>query len=479
MTLDWLAPEALPFFMGVELAEAIGRSGFTGDGLVTALAASAEPMLEMSMLQSLNDLIDSVSYAESSGKLPAIAGSALVSYLSQAIPTIGGQIERTAEDRRMSTYTDKSALLPTDIQYAMGRASARIPGRDYQQVPYIDAWGREEPTGALPMRAFNNFLNPAYTSFTNVTAADAEIQRLYDRTGYGSVVPSRAPRSFTVDGKEKYLNGEEYVTYAKKRGETAYNVLSYIIGSDAYRSMSDEDKADLVSDVYQYADAVGKAAVSGYEPDGWVAKAMSSGVPAGAYMLYRSTADANGDGTVSGSEAAHALLPLSGLNDRQKGKVWQSQDNRWNEEKNPFTGALSAAGIPPETAADILTRYGEIDRAAYSGDSVPRQKQTELSKYLDGLGLTAEQRAVVDDTFRFYSMFPAKVLPYSICTMSDAAQKKWPAAQAWGMSEEDYLKYYAIYSGDGKKADKIRKLQEAGMTGAQAGYFWSIMSRKQ
>lgn len=209
------------------------------------------------------------------------------------------------------------------------------------------------------------------------------------------------------------------------------------------------------------------------------ALAMSSGVPAGAYMLYRSTADANGDGTVSGSEAAHALLPLSGLNDRQKGKVWQSQDNRWNEEKNPFTGALSAAGIPPETAADILTRYGEIDRAAYSGDSVPRQKQTELSKYLDGLGLTAEQRAVVDETFRFYSMFPAKVLPYSIGTMSDAAQKKRPAAQAWGMSEEDYLKYYAIYSGDGKKADKIRKLQEAGMTGAQAGYFWSIMSRKQ
>ena len=94
VTLDWLAPEALPFFMGVELVDAIGQNGFTGDGLVTALAASAEPMLEMSMLQSLNDLIDSVSYAESSGKLPAIAGSALVSYLSQAIPTIGGQIER-------------------------------------------------------------------------------------------------------------------------------------------------------------------------------------------------------------------------------------------------------------------------------------------------------------------------------------------------------------------------------------------------
>ena len=65
----------------------------------------------------------------------AIAASALVSYFSQAIPTIGGQLERTAEDRRMSTYTDKNSALPTDLQYALGRASARIPGWDYQQVP--------------------------------------------------------------------------------------------------------------------------------------------------------------------------------------------------------------------------------------------------------------------------------------------------------------------------------------------------------
>ena len=47
------------------------------------------------------------------------------------------------------------------------------------------------------------------------------------------------------------------------------------------------------------------------------------------------------------------------------------------------------------------------------------------------------------------------------------------------MSEEDYLKYYAIYSGDGKKADKIRKLQEAGMTQRQVKHFYEIMGSEK
>ena len=119
-------------------------------------------MLELSMLQSLNDLIDSVSFAESSEKMVSMAGSALVSYLTQAIPTLGGQIERTSESDRMSSFTDRNSPIPRDLQYALSRASARLPG-DYQQIPYIDAWGRTESNGGPFERAFNNFLNPAYT----------------------------------------------------------------------------------------------------------------------------------------------------------------------------------------------------------------------------------------------------------------------------------------------------------------------------
>ncbi len=72
------------------------------------------------MLQSLNDVIDSVSFSEN--KLGGVGPPPRWSATSRShIPTFGGQIERSAEDVRMTTYTDKNLRLPTDIQYAIGR----------------------------------------------------------------------------------------------------------------------------------------------------------------------------------------------------------------------------------------------------------------------------------------------------------------------------------------------------------------------
>lgn len=483
ITLDWLAPEALPFFMGVRMAETLGEDGVTGDDIIASFGAVADPMLEMSMLQSLNDLIDSVSYVDSTGKVPAMIESALVSYFSQGVPTLFGQIERSFEDKRMTTYTDKGSKIPTDVQYALGRASARIPGWDFQQIPYIDAWGREEESGARPLRIFNNFLNPSYTSTENVTPVDAEAQRLYDALGESAriVVPKRAEKSITVDGETVYLDADQYVEYAKKKGQTAYDVLSAIIQTDAYQNMSDADKVSVFEDVYQYANDIGKMAVSNYKPEGLTAKMLQTGVSADKYMVYYQTADANRDGNITQGESAAALLPVAGLTTQEKGKIWQNQNKDWSTEKNPFTGALANARISPNLATEIMNRYSEINSAAYSGSSVARQKQTALSKYLDGLKLSEKQRAVVDDTYKFYTMFPAEPIAYSVNTMSDAAQEKWPIVKSYGMSESDYLKYYPIVSSIEKgktKEMKIRELQEAGLSYNQANTFWNIVKSK-
>ena len=416
VTLDWLAPEALPFFMGVELVDAIGQNGFTGDGLVTALAASAEPMLEMSMLQSLNDLIDSVSYAESSGKLPAIAGSALVSYLSQAIPTIGGQIERTGEEKRMSTYTDKSAFLPTDIQYALGKASARIPGWDYQQVPYIDAWGREEPTGTLPMRALNNFLNPAYTSFTNMTPVDKEIQRIYDQTGNGAVVPRRPDRYITVDGKRIDLSGEQYMNYATMRGQTQFNMLSAISESPAYQNMTAAEQEKVVTGVYEYADSISKMKInSNYKPDKWVEKAMDSGVDPAFVVLYRGK--------------------LLSLNDQMK----QREAN------------------------------AELRRILMSDHTINDADKNAIDHILINDGRYIPQDLDVD-----YSNKETFV----ITQMSDGAKKRWPGIkEQFGITPEQYGDAWSIYQNDELNANEKRQaLRE--IVGTRAGALYRALGKE-
>lgn len=285
VTLDWLAPEALPFFMGVELMDSMGQGGNTAESISTALKSISDPMLELSMLQSLNDVIDSVSFSEN--KLGALVSSALVSYFTQAIPTLGGQIERSAEDVRMTTYTDKNLRLPTDLQYAIGRASARLPGPDYQQMPYIDAWGREDSSGPLWLRMANNFLNPAYTSNKQVTPVDEEIQRIYDQTGDASVVPQRPERYITVDGERIDLSKEKYEQYATKRGQMQFEMLGNIIDNPTYRSMSDTNKAFVIDSVYEYADKTTKAEISSYRLDGWVKTAAHSDLSPEDYILFR------------------------------------------------------------------------------------------------------------------------------------------------------------------------------------------------
>ena len=300
VTLDWLAPESLPFFMGVELASSMGENGMDAESIYDALRSVANPMLELSMLQSVNDLIDSVQYADEA-PLAAMIPSAIISYFSQSIPTIGGQIERTGEEVRMSTYTDRNSPIPTDVQYALGRASSRIPGWDYQQTPFIDAWGREEETGDALTRFANNFFNPAYVSQVDVDNVEQELQRVRDATGDTGVFPDRASRYITVNGERKDLTSEEYDTYARTLGQTRYSLVSQAMQMPEYRRMSDTEKADYIGDLYEYANAVAKANVSDYVLDGWMANARTAqqdiGVSPAEYIAFY---ERYGSGTMSG-----------------------------------------------------------------------------------------------------------------------------------------------------------------------------------
>lgn len=340
ITLDWLAPEALPFFVGANLYEQMqANNGYlTMSDMLQAASNVTDPLLSMSCLQSLNDVFDAVGYASSgnTNALTSAVASAATSYLTQGIPTVFGQAERTGESTRMTTYTDKNKFLTPDMQYALGKASARIPGVDYGQIPFIDAWGRTENSGGVAARAFNNFANPAYTSKVSGSKMEDELSRLYEATGETKVLPQRAPKFFTVNKENKQLTGEEYVKYATKRGQTSHKIASELTGLASYKSMSDGDKADAVAKAYEYANVVGKMSVSSYQPDGWAAKAIDTvkktGVSEAQYIaLYlakggiESLKDKNGD-TISNSEGLQIMelvYQQKGLSDKQRAALFE------------------------------------------------------------------------------------------------------------------------------------------------------------
>ena len=291
ITLDWLAPEALPFFVGVNIWE---TSTGTNEEvnlatILQAVSGISEPMLEMSCLQSLNDLFESIGYA-SSNDTPAVVSvlsSAVTSYLTQGLPTLLGQAERTGEENRMTTYTEKNDFFTGDVQYTIGKASAKIPFWDYHQIPFIDAWGRKEASGMALKRGLNNFLNPAYTSTIETSKMEKELLRLFEKTGESGVFPSRADKYFTVDSKRKDLTANEYVRYATLKGEKSYKLVSELVKSDAYKSLDDAEKVDAIKEAYNYANQKAKQAISNYEPQKWVYTADEFGDNAEDYIAFK------------------------------------------------------------------------------------------------------------------------------------------------------------------------------------------------
>ena len=324
ITLDWLAPEAIPFFVGAELYNQGLDQGLQFKDVLSAVKNASAPMLEMSMLQGLNDTFDSAAYAKNRGDsvLGSVVMSALTNYVTQAFPTLGGQIERTGEDLRMTTYVDKNKELPTDLQYTIGKISQKIPGLDYQQIPYIDAWGRTEATGDALMRTFNNLANPAYVSQVEVDKVEAELQRVKDATGDSTVFPSRAEKSIEFDNETHNLTAEQYQKYAKAKGQNSYKLVQQAMSLPAYKQMGNGGKAELLNKMLGYANYKAKRAVfPKYSSDAYAKyeEAEKNGISPAEYYVFRTTdnnltadKDANGN-TIAGSKKEKVLDAINGM----------------------------------------------------------------------------------------------------------------------------------------------------------------------
>lgn len=277
ITLDWLTPAAMPLFMGAQFEVLRQDKGFEPKDLEQALTSIADPMLQMSMLQGLNDTLSDLRYSQDANIMQLVLTAAL-GYLTQGLTnSLLGQVTRTFSDVSTTTYVDKNSVVPNWLQRELGAASRKTPGWDYNQIPYIDAWGRTESSGSLPERIFNNMFNPAYTSEIETSPMEEELLRLYEATGEAGVFPSRADEYFTVNKERKDLTAEEYVEYATTRGQTAMEILTGLTENREYKKLADGDKAAVVELVYDFANEKAKMEVSDYEPTGkyaWIAKAL-------------------------------------------------------------------------------------------------------------------------------------------------------------------------------------------------------------
>lgn len=372
-TIDWAAPAALPLFVGAEIVD-LYRDSKTGEvplsKLLESLTNLSEPMVNMSMLQGVKEAIENVKF--SNQEIPDIIFNSIASYMGQGVPTLLGQIARTTDDTRRRNYVEQGSAFPS-LQMALQRNKSKIPGALQTQQPYVDAWGREEPTGNIAERAFSNFLSPGYTSEKQTSYMEKELERLYEETGDSSVLPSSAQKSVTNQGEKYVLTAEEYTEYQRTMGKTSYELLSKLTGSSEYKKLTDEQRTDAVSEVYSYAKDLAKEEMLKsrgvkYEPSSKrqsMDAAKKNGVPLSTYLLYsiqakdlKSDKKSNGD-TVSGSlkRKKEELLNNMGVTAQQK-RILLLLDGYGSKQQREqlLTGAVSSGSVYEETAIDRLLK---------------------------------------------------------------------------------------------------------------------------
>lgn len=282
ITLDWLAPESMPLFVGVELFNSLSNKnedkGFL-QNLMSSVMSLSTPMFEMSMLQSVNDLFDNLAYIKQGQGTFKIVSSMAANYISQYFPTLFGQGERAfGETQRETTYVDRNSAVGSELQYMWGKIANKIPFYDFSQIPYIDAWGRTEETGNLFERMLNNFVNPAYVKKERPTEIDGELERLYD-LGETGVYPTRPKTNVQIKGE--YLTADEYVAYSTRKGQLSLDLATQFINSAEYGRASDAEKAYLIKKAYEYANDIAKYEVNNDVGFGakWEAEAYKSSNP--------------------------------------------------------------------------------------------------------------------------------------------------------------------------------------------------------
>ena len=330
LTIDWLTPAAMPLLMGAQLEKIREDGDITLKDLEASLLSIADPMIQMSMLQGVNDTMDSIKFSDDN--LGQIAVSTALDYLTQGLTnTLVGQVRRSISGDNTMTYVDKNSIIPDWLQRELGSASKKSITPAYNQVPYIDAWGREEESEDPIIRTINNLLNPAYTSQVDVDTVEEELQRVYDATGE-SVFPSRADKTITSGGREKNLTAEEYTSYAKDLGQTRYRYAQDAMRSSAYRSMSSGDKAKFISKMYEVANAQAKKnAWSAYQYDSEMesyAEAEAAGISATEFYVakntlnsIRSDKDKNGE-SINGTRKPKVIDAINEMDLTPEEKDW-------------------------------------------------------------------------------------------------------------------------------------------------------------
>lgn len=396
ISLDWLSPAAMPFFMGAVWSETDGADSI--DDVFAAGQQIFGPLMEMSMMSSADDMITNIRKADTN--IEAIAEALIYtpfeSYLLQYLPTTGSQLNQVIDPTRRTTYTNAGSEVLGRLEKTGRKALNKLPGanlllesmglENVANAPYVNAWGEKQVNdGNVLERVFNSFINPAYVNEIKSDEVDREIERLYSSNAEDSkyIIPTTSFGTVTNGGNEYKMTTTEVTKHRQTQGRMSKQILRSLINNSAYRSASDEDKIKMIKDVYKYAEyradtgmLEGRGKTYNIKESDWRKKVDyldASGIPPTTYFLAHN-ARSNAEGQY--------ILNEWGEREAVKGSAKKAQVNAIN-------------GYGMTAAQKLLFLYLETPSYSYgkecSGMSNDQARRV-VANYVIGLNIPQEEK---------------------------------------------------------------------------------------
>lgn len=254
-TFDWAQPASIPIILGTTIYQCMQDSDNALDTIYQGAVAATNAWSDLSPLQTLTDI-----FGGNGTPAENIADTFLEAPLGW-IPAQLGAAARIGDTTQRVTYDNTS-----NLNNIINQAKSKISGLSQSLPVSYDTWGnpikRQDSTAEA---AFANLLNPGQLGNIRETPIDDEINDLYASTGDAAVFPKKAAWSYKINGETVKLNSEQYSEYQRIMGQNAYGMASALINSASYNNMSDDQKAGAIADLYNFADALAKTELLGYD----------------------------------------------------------------------------------------------------------------------------------------------------------------------------------------------------------------------
>jgi hypothetical protein len=356
-TYDWAQPVASAFAIPADIKQGIqdAKEGEVDLQYIIhkAFSTGGNVLLEQSFLQGIKEVLGG--YGDPFDNLM----SEIEGLPARAVPTLFQQIVTYFDPTKRMSYGNNG------IQNVISQAQAKTPWAS--DLPkYRNSMGKEIQMYGGKNSFFNVFLNPANYSEGNATESAEEIYRVYQATNKKEILPRLVDNNVKNEDGTKLTN-EQKSEWLRISGGIIDREVEKLTKNGNYLRMSDEDKADTIKAIVDYAYNEARNRVTGHElssADRKASNAEASGYALADYFITKTT------------------------NKVEKTQKTNTR-NRYMEAKEK--------GIDGKTFDDFHAFVASARGESRTGGKTKKQK---IIDYIQGLPLTREQKEALYDDYK-------------------------------------------------------------------------------